>query len=177
MLLGISSHAIRERCARVLDQGAINELPLIEEVHLFNEFGGMAVAILHGLETSLILCLVATQDEDVLNAQKLKVEQHILNILFRHATHHHMRHHLDAIFLHDGTCHRNRTGTATHEMTEISAIGLLHIHILTAVSRDVDVFGTKLFQCINRAEKSRRACPLHWWQHLKGEGSLFVLID
>ena len=137
----------------------------------------MAVTVLHRLKTCLVLRLVTTQDKNILNAKELKVEQHVLDVLFGHTAHHHMRHHFDAILLHDGTRHSHSTWTAAHKMTQVGAVRLFHIHILTSMSRDVDIFWTELLQRINRAEKSRRACPLHWWQHLEGEGSLFVLID
>ena len=42
---------------------------------------------------------------------------------------------------------------------------------------DVDVFGLKLSQRIDGAEKRGSACALEGWQHFKGEGCPVGLMD
>ena len=177
VFLGVGCHTIGEGCAGAFDGGSIDEVALVEAVDLLDEFGGMAVSVLHGLEASLVLGLVTSQHEDVLDAEKLEVEEHVLDVFLGHAAHHHMGHHLDAVALHDGTGHGDGAGTAAHELPEVGAAGLFYVDVLAAVGGDVDVLGLKLFQRVDGAEEGSRACAFEGRQHFEGEGGAVGLID
>ena len=167
VLLRIASHTILERLTWHLDVSSVEELPRIEPVDLFNQLRSMTVSTLLRHKTLLIRRLVTPQNQDVLDAQELQVEQHILRVLTREPRTQHMRHHLQPIVLHDGTRHSNRARTAPQTVLYIRSVRLFHIDIFTAMRRDIDQFRLKLPQDVHRPEQVPRTRTLQRWQYFE----------
>ena len=67
VFLGVAGHTKRELRARMVDFGAIHKIALVELLHLPYEVGSMAVAAARGSKHTIVLGLVATQQQHVLN--------------------------------------------------------------------------------------------------------------
>ena len=86
VLLRIASHAAAEFLARMLDRSSIAEETFIELVHLLQKVGCIRMTILGRSEHSIILSLITAKYQDIADAQKLEVEQFVLNVFLGDAT-------------------------------------------------------------------------------------------
>ena len=176
MLFGIARHTKTELLARRLNRRTVDKSAFIKQVDLTYQFCGMSIPPRRSLKSGILLSLVATQHKNILDAEKLQVKKHVLNILPRKTTAQHVWHNLHAVPLHDGTRHSNGTRTPAQTMTQKRTVSLFLIHILTPMVRDVDVFRTKLLQRVNRTKQTLSASPLKRRQNLKRKSRLLRLI-
>ena len=83
MLLRIAGYTAAELVARVLDGSAIKEETVIKLIHLLQQVGGMGMTILGWCKLPVFFRLVSSQNENVADAQKLEVEQFVLDVFLR----------------------------------------------------------------------------------------------
>ena len=83
MLLGIACYAIVEFLAYIVNLVAVYEIAFVVTVHLLFQVGGMGVPAFNGFVGLFVFSFVATQQEQVVNAQELKVEQHVFGFFSR----------------------------------------------------------------------------------------------
>lgn len=69
---------------------------------MLDEFGGKSRPVARGMKAGFLARLVAAQHQQVADAQKLQVEQHVLDALAVVAAAYHVRHHVDAVSLLNG---------------------------------------------------------------------------
>ena len=175
VLLGITRHTIVERLARPLDGRAVGKETLVEALHLPDQVGGMRMSARCGHETAVLLRLVATQQQQVADAQELQVEQFILDVLDGTAATDHVGLHRDVVPLLDGGCNGHRTrATADALPLKLPVLQFL-IHKLRMVGRDIDVGWVEFAQFVDVGKQLVGACTLQWGKHLEREPS-FVLI-
>ena len=192
VLLGIAGHAVVEFPARPLDGCAVGEEPLVEALYLPDQVRRMRVTAGRRHKPAVLLRLVATQQQDVADAEELQVEQLILDVLDRRAAADHVGLYGDIIPLLDGSCYRHRSRAPAHpnpfkpRLVHISCPRAfvpplpryLAVHELRVVGGDVDVGGVELAQFVDVCKQAFRARPLQRGQHLKREPpALFILMD
>ena len=144
VLLGIAGHTVVELPARTLDRRAVGKEALIELLHLSDQVSRVGMSAWGGYETAVLLGLVATQQQQVADAEELQVEQFILDVLDGRTATDHVRLHRDVITLLDGCGNRHRTRTTTDALTLKLPICQLLVHELRVVGGDVDIGGIKL---------------------------------
>jgi len=143
MLLRIAGHAIAE--INISFNGRpIEKCSSIESIDLFLQFGGVCIAAPRGHKHLFVARLVAAQQQEVLDAQKLEVDEHILRLLLCEALTENVWHSRNAIFVLYGSGHRHRARAATQGRAAERAVGLFGIDILRMVRRDIDIFRVEL---------------------------------
>ncbi len=138
MLLWIASYAAAEFLARMLDGSSIQEETVIELVHLLQKVGGMGMTILGRCELPVFLRLVATQYEDVADAQKLEVEQFVLNVFLGSTAADDVRDDRNVVLVLDGTCNGDGARAATHTLASQETVFQFLVYILAVVCGNVD---------------------------------------
>ena len=113
VLLGVAGYAIREGLTRLLDGRAIAEESFVEAVDLRLQLYGMAVATGRGGEDTFVLGLIATQEQQVGDAEKLEVEQYVFGLLTGEAATEDMGHYVDVVLVLDSGGHGDGTRATT----------------------------------------------------------------
>ena len=80
MFLRIAGYAAAEFVARVLDRCAVEEETVIKLVYLLQEVGGVGMTVFCWSKLSVFLRLVASQHENIADAQKLEIEQFVFDV-------------------------------------------------------------------------------------------------
>ena len=80
MFLGVAGHAVAEARPRRLDGAAVDEVALVEAVHLLLEVGRMVVIKLRFL-FDLEGLDVSAEEEEVVDAEEVEVDQRILRLV------------------------------------------------------------------------------------------------
>ena len=94
MFLRVASHSILEGSSWNLDDRSVPEMSVIKLVYLFYEFRSMSRPVSRRLETGILLGFVTTKYQQVVYAQKLKVKQHIFQVLSIVSATHDMRYYM-----------------------------------------------------------------------------------
>ncbi len=155
--------------AGVLYGGAGEEVPSVEVIYLPYQFRGVRGSVARGLERMVLLCLVATQHQQVLYAQKLQVEEHILQVLAGVTAAYDMRHHGYAIPLLYGRGYGNGARPASDALALHQPSTHIVVDILATMSGDVDVSRLVCPQAVYGVEQLRGAVALQGREHLEGE--------
>ena len=177
MLLGIAGHSVAEGRARHGHRTSVHEDALVEAVDLFLQFDGVAVSTLFGYEARLVLGLVAAEHQQVGDAQKLQVEQHVFGIFARESAAQQMGHGGQSVFVLDGSCHGHGARSAAEPLALVEPVAQFLVHVFAPMGGDVDIFGVKFAQRVYGGIQPFDACPLEWGQHFEGEGRMLVAVD
>src|SRR5574344_39880 len=89
-------------------------------------------------KSAVLLCLVATQQQYVVDAQKLKVNQFVLNVLNGGSATDDMRLHGDVVTLLDGCCNGDGAGAAALAQTFELPVGQFAVDVFRMVGGDID---------------------------------------
>ena len=157
---------------RRTDRRTVDKDSPVEVVDLFLQFNGMGIAARFRHESRFVTSLISPEHQHICNTQELQVKQNIFRIFPRKAAAQHVRHHGNAVTLLDGCCHGYRSRTAAQTLAFVKSVTQFLIHIFTAVSRNVDIFGIKFFQFINISIKTLDTCPLQRRKEFKRESGL-----
>ena len=169
MFLGIGSHTIVERFSRMLDRRAVNEESLIEAVDLCDQVRGVGIAAGHRFEGLVVLGLVTTQQQHVVDVKELQVDEFVFDVLRRGSTADDMRDDHHAIVLLYGSRDGDGTRAAADALPlKVSAFELT-IDIFAVVGGDIDIQRLHLAHLVEIAEQRSRAVSLQGRQHLYGE--------
>lgn len=177
VLLGVAGHAVGEGLAGLLDGRAVDEVALVEAVDLCLQLYGVAVAVAGGGEQGLVLGLVATQQQQVGDAEELEVEQHILGLLTGEPAAEDMGHNGDVVPVLDGGSHSHGAGAAAQRYLVEDTLGRFLVYVFASVGGDIDVAGGELAQLVDGAEQAVDACALERGQHFEGEGGAVACGD
>ena len=183
MLLGVAGHTVVERPAGVFDGGAVGEESLIEALHLTDQVCRVGMTAWRGHEPAVLLGLVATQQQQVVDAEKLQVEQFVLDVLHRRSATDHVGLNGDVIPLLDGGCDgdgarapahpdplKSRLAQTSSSRALVPPLFLnLAIHILRVVGGDIDIGGVEHAQFVDVGKQFVRTCPFQRRQHLERE--------
>ena len=83
---------------------------LVEAYHLFEQVDGIAVAVRFGFKGAFIFCGVAAQDQDIIDAEKMKVDECVFGLAFGKAAADQMRNGIDLIMVHNRGADAYRPG-------------------------------------------------------------------
>ena len=176
VLLGIAGHTDVKLRPRVLDRLTIGKESLVEALHLTNQVGGVGMTARRRREHTVLLRLVATQQQQVGDTQELQVQQFILNILNRSTTTNHVGLHWNLETLLNGSCHGNGARAPTHALTLKAPVTQFLVHILAVMRRNINECRIQLTKLFDIGKKLIRARPLQRGQHLKRELMLVAIL-
>ena len=134
-------------------RATINKESLIETVYLINQLCGMTITALCSRKHTVIACLITTQQQHVIDVQKLKVNEFVLNFFSCGTATYQMGYYRHMITLLYSRCNSNSSWATTHALTLKLTILQLAIHILAMMCCNVDILRTKLVYLINVTEK------------------------
>ena len=117
MLLRIAGHTIVEGFSWVLDGRTVGEETLVETCHLTDQVRRMGMSTWRRHETTVLLGLVPTQQQEIADAQELQIQQFVFDVIHRCSTANNMGLHRDMVFLLYGRSHSHRTWTSTDTLT------------------------------------------------------------
>ena len=157
MLLGIACYAIVEFLAYVVYLVAVYEIAFVVTVHLLFQVGGMGVPAFNGFVGLFVFSFVAAQQEQVVNAQELKVEQHVFGFFSRKPAAKYVRHNGYSVALLYGGGHGHGSRTAAYVFGFEKAVAHVAVEDFAPVGGDIYVFRVELFElvdCICKAFKA-----------------------
>ena len=153
MFLRIAGYTAAELVARVLDGSAIKEETVIKLIHLLQEVGGMGMTVLGWCKLPVFFRLVSSQNENVADAQKLEVEQFVLDVFLRSTAADNMRDDRYVVLILYSACDGNGARAATYTLAGEETVFQFRVYILAMVRSDVDKARTKLAQRIDGTEE------------------------
>jgi hypothetical protein len=111
---------------------------LVEADYLFEQVEGIAMAVGFRLEGAFVLRGVAPQDEDIVDAEEMEVDEGVFRLPFGEAAADEVRDGVDLIMVHD--CGADAYGAGTFADFDLfeGAIGLFLEHRFAAVIGDID---------------------------------------
>ena len=178
VLLGIAGHAVVKRLAGSLDGCTVGEETLVEAFHLPHQVRRVGMSPGRRNEAAVLLRLVATQQQQVADAQELQVKQLIFDVLYRCTAADHVGLHGDVVPLLDGCGYRHRPRATADALPLKLSVLQFAVHELRVVGGDVDIGGVELPQPVDVGEELLRARPLQRGQHFKREPSCrLILMD
>ena len=162
VFLRIAGHSIAEGLTWVCDGRPVSEESLVEAVHLLDEVGCVAMPTACGFERSVVLCLVAAQQQHIADAQKLQVEQLVFYIFNGHPAANHMRYHRNAVSLLNGSGYGHGTRAAAYALPFELPVFQLLVDIFAVVRRNVDIKWCKFLQLVDGGKQAVGACAFQW---------------
>ena len=137
-----------ERLAGVLDGRAVHEQTVVKLVDLLYELCGVLIAVGRCLEHAVFFGLVATEQQQVLYAEKLQIEQLILDIFFCRTATDDVWNDRNVIFVLYGSGYGYRSRAAANVQALKLSVLKLAVHILAVVSRYVDIQRVKVLKLV-----------------------------
>ncbi len=122
----------------MLDRSAIEEETVIKLVHLLQEVGGIGMTVFGWSKLSVFLRLVASQHKDIADAQKLEVEQFVLDVFLRGTAADDVRDDRDVVLVLDSACDGNGARAAAHTLASEETVFQFLVNILAVVCGNVD---------------------------------------
>ena len=159
----------------MLDGGSIAEIAFVELHHLFDELCRMAITSTNRRECLLVLCLIASEQQHVVDAQELEVNEFILNVFCRGTTTDDVWNHRQLITLLNGSGNGYRSGAPSYALALKVAVLQLPIDIFRVMGGNVDIFRIEFLQNVDGTEQRFRAVTLQGRQYFKRES--FFLVD
>ena len=169
MLLGIAGHAEVKASAGVLDGCAVGKETFVEPLHLTDEVRRVGMSAGRRCEATVLFRLVAAQQQQVVDAKELQVEQFVLNVLNGGTATDDVRLHGNVVALLDGSSDGDGAGTTAHAAAlELTALQLA-VDIFRVVGRDVDESGLQRCQFVDVGKQFRCTRSFQWRQHFERE--------
>ena len=169
VFLWIARHTESELSARILYRRSVVEESFIEPVHLLYQLCRVRVAAWRRHISAVFLGLVATQQQQVFDTEKLKVDEFILYVEGTRSAAYHVRDDGYAELVLYGGSYGYRTRSTTQAQTLILSALHLTIHILAVVGGDVDIRRVEFLKLLYRREQTLCSGALQRRQHLKRE--------
>ena len=169
MLFGIARHSESELTCGVLDRSSVVEESFVEPIHLLYQLGRVRVAARCGHKAAVFLRLVATQQQQVFDTEKLKVDEFVLYVERARSAAYHVRNDRNAELVLYGGSYSHRAGTPAQAQTLVLSALHFTIYILAVVGRYVDVRRIEFLKLLNRREQTFCSGALQRRQHLKRE--------
>ena len=176
VLLRIASHATAEFLARMLDRSPVAEETFVELVHLLQEVGCISMTILGRGEYSIILSLITAKYQDIADAQKLEIEQFVLNVFLADATADDVRNDRNIVLVLDGSCNGNGTRTSAYALARQQTVFQFLVNVFAVMCRNVDKPRGIILQAVDGAEQGCCSVTLEWRQNFERKASLITLI-
>jgi hypothetical protein len=111
-------------------------------------------------EAAVLLGLVAAEQQQVVDAEELKVEKFILDVFYSGTAADDMGLHRDIVPLLDGSGDGHSTRAPANALALKLPVLQLAVHEFGVVRRDVDIGGVELPQLVDIGKQFGRACPL-----------------
>ena len=144
----------------ILDGCPIGEETLIETIHLLNQIGGVRMSASRWREHAVVLCLVAAQQQDILYAQELQVDEFILDVLDGCSAADDMWYDGYLKPLLYGCRYCDGAWSATNALSLELSVRLLVIDELAVVRSDVDAARVKVTQFVDGGKQAIRTAAL-----------------
>ena len=135
----------------------------------------MAIPIESRSKHTLMLSLVSTQQQQICNAQELKIKQHILGLFPSESATKNMRNYSDIVTIFDSCRYRNGSRSTTQRHLMKNTFGRLLVDIFATMCCNIDIFRIKLAQFVNRTKQSINSRTLKRWQHLERESCMHII--
>ena len=175
VLFGITCHTEIEFLSRTLYWSAVGKESLVESVHLTYEVGGVLMSSRSGYKPAVLLGLVATQQQEIADAQELQVEQFVFYGLYGGTAAYHVRLHWYAEFVLYSRGNGYGARASAHPVTLQQSVVQLLIHKLAVMRCDVNKQGVEFLHFLDCGKQFVGARTFQWGQYLEGEMS-FVLV-
>lgn len=176
MFFRIARNTVMEGLSHVVHGRSIVEKSLVEAVHLVLKFRSMAMASRGGTVERVLFCLVATQEQEVVDAENLHVDKLVFRILARESGAQKMGHKGYGILTLEHSGNGNAAGTTAHALTHhkfAHALGLWEgggtIDVFATMVGDIDVFWGEFAQTFDGTPQAVNAVSFERRQHLEGE--------
>ena len=137
--------------------------------NLFLQLCGMTVAVRHRGEVRILLGLVASQHQQVGDAEELQVDEDVLRLLPCEPAAEDVWHDGDAEVLLDGCRHSDRAGSLPYGYALEESLACLPVDALAAVCGDIDVLWIELAQHFDVRKKFVNPHSLQRGQDLERE--------
>ena len=129
-------------------------------------------------KAAVLLRLVAAQQQQVVDAEELQVEQLVLDVLDGSPATDNVRLHGDIVSLLDGGCDGHCSRAATDSLTLELPVFQFLVNELRVMGGNVDVSRVKFPQLVDIGKQFLSACAFQGREHLKREPSaLCILMD
>ena len=175
VFLGIAGHTDVEPRSRVLDGRPIGKESLVEPLHLPYQVRRMTMSAGRRFKHPVVLRLVATQQQQIGDAEELQVEQFILYIIDGSPAADDMRLDGHPESLLDGRRYGDGARPAAHLLTFVASVAQFAVDKLAVVRCDIDECRVQFAQLLDVAKQPLGARPLQWGQHLKRELMLVLI--
>ena len=169
MLFGIARHSESELTCGVLDGSSVVEESFVEPIHLLYQLCRVRIAARCRHKAAVFLRLVATQQQQVFDTEKLKVDEFVLYVERARSAAYHVRNDGNAELVLYGGSYSHRAGTPAQAQTLVLSALHFTIYILAVVGGYVDVRRIEFLKLLNRREQTFCSGALQRRQHLKRE--------
>ena len=140
---------------------------MVEVAHLLEQVQRIAVAIGMGFKKRFILSRIAAQDQHIVDAQEIQVDQGIFRFPFGETSADKMGHRIDLVVVHDSSANADRAGTLAYFHLFKRTIQFFLEHALAAVIGNVDKRGLELHQGVQVVVNSIDTLAFQRGQDLK----------
>ena len=175
VLLRVAGNADAEVCLSTVDDVFFHVAAIIEVYYLAYEVFGIAVTMDIGGKELLTYSSIATECEDVLDAQEVEVDKGVLGLCLAEAAADEVRDSLNLVFIHKRSTNAHGAGALAdlHPLQAAIFAGLEYL--LRTVIGNIYECRVELHQRIEMVVYGCDALALGWWQDLKGYNSVFCL--
>ena len=163
VFLGVARHTVVELLAGVLYRRAVVEEAVVEAVHLLNEVGGVGVSARGGHKLAVVACLVATQQQHVLDAEELQVDQLVLDGIGCGTAADDVRYDRHTELVLYGSRYGHRARTTAHTKALVLSVVELAIDELAVMCGDIDVRRIEIAELLYRREQTLCSCAFQRW--------------
>ena len=161
MFFGIGCHSDTKVGGTACGDGGVEIVSVVEALNVGNELVGVCESVGLGLEMALPWQGVASEGNDVVDAEEVEVEEFALDARTAGAAANDMGHNLKVgIAAHDGGYDGDGAGTACEGHAGVGAVGVGHIFHFVAVAGDVDEGGIELHERVEAVIKAADFAPL-----------------
>ena len=173
MLFGIAGHAVTE-CFAGYDVhfGSVDEIATVEFIYLKLQLRCVGISVFIGNEAAFMLGLVATENQYIGYAEKIKVNQGIFGFDFGKSAAYNVGYGRYVVFLLYGRGHSHSPGTASLADFLVESVGRIFIYHLAAVGGYVYKQRVELLENVDVAKQLCYAFAFQGRKHFKGESRL-----
>ena len=169
VLLRVAGHADVETPSRILDGCAVGKEAVVEALHLADEVRRVGMTAGCRREAAVLLGLVAAQQQQVVDAEKLQVYQFVFYIFHRGTAADDVRLHRYVVALLYGGGNGDGSRASAHAAPLKPSVGQFAVDILRVVGGDIDEGRLQCCQFVDVGKEAVGTRSLQRRQHLEGE--------
>ena len=169
VFLRIAGHTEVECRTGMLDGCAVGKETLVETRHLADEVRGVGMATWRRRETAVLLGFVATQQHEVADAQKLQVQQFVLNVLNSLSAADDVWLYRNVVAVLDGSGDGDGARPATDALALELPVAEFLVDVFRVVGGDIDECRIEHGQLVDGLKQRLRTVAFQWRQYFKGE--------